>query len=332
MDIRNIRAMKAFAAERVSGAPQEKKIVLIYSSLYIGLALLITLVQYVLDLQIGQMGGLSQLGRRTILSTVQSMLPLVQSLVVMCLELGYLAAMLRVARGQYASPNTLRLGFDRFWTLLRCSIIQGLVYAGLMISAVYFASMVFVISPWGQPFLERMASVTAGTSLLNPQVALDDAAVMQLIPTMLPMFLMVMIAACLLVLPVSFRFRMANYVIIDKPGMGAMAALRESRKMMRGNCLKLLKLDLSYWWYFIVLLLISCIGNLDLWLPLFGVELPMSEDFAYFFFYALYLVLLLGAYCLLRNRLEVTYALVYDALKPEEPKDTGVVLGNIFNM
>ena len=32
------------------------------------------------------------------------------------------------------------------------------------------------------------------------------------------------------------------------------------------------------------------------------------------------------------DRVEVTYALAYDAVKPEEPKDNGVVLGNIFQM
>lgn len=332
MDIRNTRALKTFAAERLSGAPMEKKIVLIYSGLMTGLALLTTLVNYVLGLQIDQMGGLSQIGTRTLLSTVQSMLPLVQSLVVMCIELGYVAAMLRVARGQYSSPNTLRLGFDRFWTLLRCSIIQGLIYAGLGIAAMYLSSMIFVMSPWGQPFMEAMAAVMPQTSLLNPQMLLDDTTVMQLIPTMLPMFLMVLIACLVLVVPVSFRFRMANYVIIDKPGMGASAALRESRKMMRGNCLKLLKLDLSYWWYFIVLFVIACIGNLDQWLPLFGVTLPVSAEVAYFGFYAVYLGLQMAAYFFLRNRIEVTYALVYDAIKPEEPKENGVVLGNIFNM
>lgn len=332
MDIRNTRAMKTFAAERLSGAPQEKKIVLIYSGIVVGLALLSTLIHYVLGLQIDQMGGLSQIGSRTILSAIQSMLPLVQSLVVMCVELGYMAAMLRVARGQYTSPNTLRLGFARFWTLLRCSVIQGLIYAGLVISAVYLSSMIFVVSPWGEPFLTRMASVTAGTSLLNPQMVLDDATVMQLLPTMLPMFLMVLIASCILVIPVSFRFRMANYVIIDKPGKGALYALVESRKMMRGNCLKLLKLDLSYWWYFVVLFVIACIGNLDQWLSLLGIALPISAELAYFGFYAVYLALQLLAYYLLRNRIEVTYALAYDAVKPEEPKDTSVVLGNIFNM
>ena len=332
MDIRNTRAMKTFAAERLENSPQEKKIVLIYSGLVLGLALLTTVVRYVLGIQIDQMGGLGSLGTRTVLSTIQTMLPLVQSLVVLCLDLGYLAAMLRVARGQYVSPNTLRLGFDRFWTLLRCVLIQGLIYAGLGIASVYLASTIFVLSPWGRPFMEVVASVATETSLLNPEFVMDEAIMAQLMPSMLPMFLISILSACVLMVPVSYRLRMANYVIIDNPGMGAIAALLESRKMMRGNCLKLLKVDLSLLWYFVLLAVITAIGNADLWLPMFGVTLPVSADVAYFGFYAIFLLLQLAAYYFLRNRVEVTYALAYDAVKPEEKQDNTVVLGNIFQM
>lgn len=332
MDIRNTRHLKSFAADRTANAPQEKRILLIYCGLTMGLSLLSLIVRYVLGLQIDQLGGLSNLSRRSMLSAVQSMLPLVVSLVVMCIEVGYIAAMLRIARGQYASPNTLRLGFDRFWTLLRCSILQGLIYGTLILAAVYAAAMVFVMSPWGTAFMEQVSPLMANVSLLNPQMVIDDATAMKLIPTMIPMFLMIAVAVCLLVIPTVFRFRMANYVIIDKPGKGALYALRESKKMMRGNCRKLLKLDLSYWWYFLLLLAISSVGNMDLYLASFGVKLPMSADAAYFLFYIAYLALHLAAYYFLRNRIEVTYALAYDSIKPEEPKDNGIVLGNIFNM
>jgi len=332
MDIRNTRELKIFAAQRVEAAPQEKKIVLIYSGLTMSLALLTLVVRFVLGIQIDQMGGLGNLGTRTTLSTLQSMLPLVQSLVIMCIDLGYIAAMLRISRGQYASPQTLRLGFDRFWTLLRCAVFQGLIYSGLILASVYLATIVFAMSPWGTAFMEQISPMTAEVSLLSPQMAIDETAAMSLMPSMIPMLVMMAIAACLLVVPTAFRFRMVNYVIIDKPGMGAIAALRESRKMMRGNCLKLLKLDLSYWWYFLVLMVISSVGNMDLWLPLLGVELPMSADVAYFVFYIAYLALQLAAYYFLRNRIEVTYALAYEAVRPEEKKDTGVVLGNIFQM
>ena len=332
MDIRNTRALKTFAAERITAANQEKKIVLIFSCLVMGLTILTVTIRYILGLQINNLGGLSNIGTRAILSAIQTMLPLVQSLAVMCLELGYTAAMLRIARGQYASPQTLRLGFDRFWVLVRCSIIQGLIYAGLGIISIYAASILFVISPFGKAFMELATPMISASSLLSPTPMVDEAMIMQLVPTMIPMFVMVAVIACVLIIPVSFRFRMAHYIMIDKPGLRAMAVLRESRKMMRGNCLKLLKLDLSYWWYFAVFFGISIIGNADQWLPMVGVELPMSVEGSYFTFYALYLGLQLAAYYFLRNRFEVTYGLAYDALKPEEPKDSGVVLGNIFQM
>ncbi len=332
MDIRNTREVKAFAAQRLGSAPMEKKIVLIYSAIVMGLALLTTVVRYVLGLQIDQISGLSGISTRTTLSALQSMVPIAQFLVAMCIELGYISAMLRIARGQYASPNGLRLGFDRFWTLLRCTLIQGLIYCGMMFASVYIASMLFVMTSWGTAFMEKLAPMMSDTSLLSPEMVLDEAAVMELAPSMVPMFLMFAAIACLFVIPAAFRFRMANYLIIDKPGMGAIAALGESRKMMRRNCLKLLKLDLSYWWYFLILLAVSLVGNADLWLPLFGVQLPMSPDVAYFVFYVLYLGLQMAAYCFLRNRIEVSYALAYDALKPEEPQTNSVVLGNIFQM
>ena len=65
---------------------------------------------------------------------------------------------------------------------------------------------------------------------------------------------------------------------------------------------------------------------------LLGVELPMDPTVAFFFFFIVSLALQLAVYYFLRNRMEVTYALVYDFLKPEEPQANGVVLGNIFQM
>ena len=332
MDIRNTCQLKQTAARRVADAAQEKQILLFYCGATMGLAFLTVVIRYALGLQIDQMGGLSNLSTRTMLSTVQSVLPLVQALVVMCVELGYVAAMLRIARGQYASPNTLRLGFDRFWTLLRCCVIQGLIYGGMIITSVYAAAMLFVASPLGENFMAQMAPFMAEVSMLNPQIAITEAEAAAMIPSMIPMFVLVAVALLFLLVPTMYRFRMANYVIIDKPGRGAMFALRESRKMMRGNCLKLLKLDLSYWWYYLLFFVITCVGNLDLYLSSFGVTLPISADAAYFIFYAIYLLLQFAAYYFLRNRLETTYALVYDAIKPEEPQQNSVVLGNIFQM
>lgn len=332
MDIRNIREIKQAARQRLGNAQAEKKIVLIYTGLVLGLSVLTVVVSYVLGLQISNFSGLGNLGTRSFLSTVQTILPLVQSALVMCLDLGYVAAMLRISRGQYASPNTLRLGFDRFWPLLRMTLLQSLLYIGLGIAAAYLATMIFLITPLSADTVEILMPLVSDTSVLNGAIQLDDAAYYQLISSMLPALGIFVVIYCALCAPISYQYRMANYVLIDRPGIGAMAALRESRNMMRGNRRHLFKLDLSLWWYHLSIAVAGLVCNADYWLPMAGVTLPWSEEVSYFGFYAIYLVLEFAIYYFLRNRAEVTFATAYEAVKPEEKKDSGVVLGNIFQM
>ena len=135
MNIQNPKELQSFAFSRLENRGESRKIAAIYAAVVIGLSLLSSVLNYVLRLRIDQSGGLSNMGLRTVLSTVQAMLPMVQSLVVMCVELGYLAAMLRIARGQYTSVNAFRLGFDRFWVLLRYTILQGLILMGIGFSS-----------------------------------------------------------------------------------------------------------------------------------------------------------------------------------------------------
>ena len=108
MDLRNLREINQVSEQRLNQSPSQRKIVMIYGALTLGLMLLVTVVNYVLGLQIDNFGGLSNLGKRTMLSSVQTMLPIVQSLVLMCLDLGYVAAMLRIARGRLTKKKTQR--------------------------------------------------------------------------------------------------------------------------------------------------------------------------------------------------------------------------------
>jgi hypothetical protein len=63
-----------------------------------------------------------------------------------------------------------------------------------------------------------------------------------------------------------------------------------------------------------------------------GIALPVSEVVSFFGFYVLYLLTSFVILFYLRNRVEVTYALAYAAVKPKEESSGGVVLGNIFQM
>lgn len=332
MDIRNRKELTSFASQRLENAPQQKRIILIYTGLVLAVNALTVVLSYVLGLQVDRMTGLRNLSLRTTLSTVQTMLPIVQNLLVMCLDLGYVSTMLRVARGQYASPKGLRLGFDRFWILLRSQIILSLFYVGICFVSVYAASAIFMMTPLAEEATQIILPLMSDTSVLNAQLTIDDATYAQLLSSMTPAFILFGILFVALYIPVTYRFRMTKYVIIDKPGIGAIAALRESRVMMRRNAINLFRLDLRLWWYHAALLLASVVCYGDQILPALGVTLPFSGDFAYFLFYGAYWILQGVIYVFLRNRVEVAYSMAYDTLKPEEKKDNGVVLGNIFQM
>ena len=332
MDIRNRKELKSFAAQRLEQAQQEKQIVLIYAGSVLGLSLLVTLVNYLLGLQISQTGGLGNMGTRSFLSAIQTVLPILKFVAVICLELGLTAAMLRIARGQYASPRTLRLGFDRFWPLLRLSILKGLIYFGICIACVNAATILYLLTPLSDSVMEILMPLVSETSILNSGIVLDDATYYQLLSAMTPMLVIFCLIYCVVIAPISYQYRMADYVLIDRPAIGALGALRESRKMMRSNRMNLFRLDLSLWWYYAAVLGTAVVCHGDLILPELGVIFPWSATVSFFLFFALYLALQLAVYYFLYNRVSVTYALAYDAVKPEEKKDNGVVLGNIFKM
>lgn len=332
MNLKNRREIKAFSSERLKASPSGQKIVVIYASLTLGLVALVTVLSFVLGLQMDQYGGLSNLSKRTMLSSLQSMLPLVRSLVIMCLNLGYFAAMLRIARGMYTSPQTLRLGFDRFWLLLRCSIFRWLILTGIIFVSLYLGVMIFMVTPFAKPVVEIVAPLVQQTSVLDTGIVIDEATYGLLMQAMTPVFCICGLLMLVLGGPVLYNFRMVNYVIIDKPAIGALAALRESKNMMRGNRFALLQLDLSLWWYYLAAAGAMVLCNCDVLLPKMGVALPMSDTVAFFVFYGLYLATSFVVHLYLRNRVEVCYALAYDVLKPEESQNDGVVLGNIFNM
>lgn len=332
MNIRNRKELKDLASQQLRGHEPAKKIILIYAGISLGLALLATAIHYILGLEIGKTGGLSNMGTRAILDTIRQVLPMIQSVILLCLDLGYCAAMLRIARGQYVSEKTLKLGFDRFWPLLRLSIIRGLILMGAAVASIYLGTIVFLMSPLSNAAMEIMTPIMENMTTLDPAILLEGEAYSQLLGAMAPCFMICGITALLIVAPIWYQYRLAGYVLIDKPSFGALMVLRESKLLMRKNRMNLFKLDLSLWYYPAALALMSVVGYGDMLLPLVGVNLPIPEEVAYFGFYGLSLLGQAGIYYWMRNKVEVTYCAAYDRLKPKQSTENSVVLGNIFHM
>lgn len=323
--------LKSKARNRLKDGQEPQKVVLVYSAIVAGMTLVTTFIRYFLSTQISQTGGLSNLGSRAILSTIDNVLPVVQSIITLCLLLGYTAAMLRISRRQYASPKTLKAGAERFFPLMISRLLQGLIYAGLGFAAFYASLGLFLLSPFSDSFMER-ATALINVGEITPEVLLaDEALLSSLMQGMTPMFIIYALIYIPLIVSFSYRYRLTDYILIDQPGCSAANAMRQSRRLMMGNKLLLFKVDLSFWWYYSLRVLTAFLLYLDVILPLLGVSLPNSE----FLQLAVVSILYLGAdfavnyYCM--NYFKVTEALAYNSLIPKE-ESTGVVLGNIFQM
>ena len=330
MDIRNTRQLKDFSAGRLANARDGQKIILYFSLITIAATALANVASYVLSRQIAKTGGLGSMGVRSALTTAQTLLPLAQAGFLMCLTLGYLATMLRIARGQYASPNGMRLGFDRFWVLLRCTLLKGLIFGGAAAASLYVAMMIYMMTPLSNAAVDILMPLVKNAGASG--IALDDATYAQLMRATAPAMVIFGILFLALAAPLFYRYRMTDYLIIDRPAAGALAALRDSRMMTKGNRWNLFRLDLSMWWYYAAVLASAAVAYGDQLLPALGISLSFSDTAAYFVFLGVYLAVVFVIYYFLRNRVEVTYALAYDSLRPREPENKGAVLGNIFQM
>ena len=332
MNIRNLKQLHHTARQSLAsnrGTPGTAA--LIYAGTICLLALAATAVSWYLNQQIAETGGLSNMGLRSILSTIDYILPFVQVIVSMALGFGYCALALDITRHRAARPATLLEGFRLFFPLLRSVLLQAVIFVGLAAICIYISSWIFMMLPASQAFYEIMTPYLNSMSVLNSELIIDEATLMAAASTMTPMLIIFAVVFCLAALPVVYRYRMVNYCLLDSDRPGAFAALRESRFMMRRNRFALFRLDLSFWWYYLLeaLAVVICYG--DLLLPLVGVSLPWSGTVSYFLFYILSLAFQFLVYFLFMNRVQVTYATAYEAIRPK-PQRGGVALGNIFDL
>ena len=334
MTLPSSRQLREDAGRQLSKAREPQKIVLIYTGILLGVSAFSTVAQYLLGSGISQTGGLRNLGLRSMLSTVSNILPIAQYIILLCLGLGFAAAALRIARGQFASPMTLKAGFERFWPLAKCTLLQSLILLAVGFGSFYLAMAIYMFSPFSEGFFTIITPLLADESILSTGIpVLDEATSLALMDQMWPMFIIFGILFLALAIPVTYRYRLVNYLIIDRPGIGAFAALRTSNSLMKGNKRRFFRLDLGFWWYYVLLSLASVVCYGDLVLAMLGISLPMSSTVSYFLFYALFLAADFVIYWFNLNRVEVTYALAYDALIPKQSNPSGgVVLGNIFDL
>lgn len=326
------RELKRQAEDKLRSVPQHKKLALYYAGILCLISVVFMLADQLISMAFPETGGLSNMGLRSFLSTLSSILPVISFVLSMCLSFGFLGGMVRVSRGQYTSPNALRTGFERFFPLLRLTLLKTLIIIGLSIGATYLTSLIYTLSPLSDSLVSALGPALSGGSLLSEgTVTLDPTVLSAVQDALIPMSLIFLAVMAVFGVPMLYRLRLADYALYDHPEAGAFYALRQSKLMMRGNRMAMFKLDLSFWWYFLLAGLSAAVNYGVLLLDLVGVSLPVSDNVAAVLFFLLSTALDFVVIYRFRSKLEVTYALAYNSLKPPETTG-GAVLGNIFQM
>ena len=310
MPIFDHRALRQKAADRLSAAPNQGKLVLLYVCVSAGLSLAAGLVSMLLESQIAGTGGLGGLQTRSILSTAQSMLNILLLIFIPFWNLGYASVALKLGRGKDATGSDLLNGFRRFGPVLRLLLLRLVVYFVVGFVAVQVASFVFAMTPWSEAFYQQMES----SGMLSATAELDEAAMEALIPTMIPYWIIAGALYVLALIPVTYRLRLAEYRLMDESTNGALMALLQSNRMMKGNCVAFFKLDLQFWWYYLAGLLVTLLCYGDVLLPLAGISLPFSAEVGFILFYVVSQAAQILLYWRCRNQVECTYICAYDAL------------------
>ena len=322
MDIRNRRALKQTANARLAEAAYDPKMLaLIHTGISLGAGLIVALVNYYLSHQIDSAGGLSGMGTRSVLETVQTTLQYVLTFVLPFWEIGFVYAALRMARGQRADFDSLLEGFRQFRPVLRLKLLQIALYLGVGIICMYAGSFLFMLTPASVKMMESFLPIMeSGGSIEQMEAAMAAIPLEELMQMMAPFLVIFGILFAAVAIFLFYRFRMAEFIVMDQPKTGPWRALRQSSRMTRRKRMDLLKLDLSFWWFYLLLAVSAAVSYGDLLLPWMGISLPISEDLAWIVFYLLGMVVQLVVFWYAFSYVQTTYATAYDVLLQQ--KDT----------
>ena len=315
MDPNNRSALKQAAREDLSRSTCDpRKLVLIHSGAAVLLSVLVTLVNYLLDRQISLSTGLSGMDTVATLSAVQSFISTGSNLIMPFWEAGFLFTTLYIVRHRSVEPRSLLEGFRRFGPVLRYTLLVGLLEFAIGIAAFFISMQLFLLTPLSNGLVELannlpQGSVLAdGTAVLTPEV---QALALKAAMPLTIVFGILFIGGLLLL---SYHLRLGMLILFDNPGSGALAALQGSHQQLRGHRKQLFLLDLSFWWYYALQVVVMILAYVPYLLSLMGKSL--SFEAASFLFLGISLAGQLALACFARYRVDTTYAEFYLATIP----------------
>lgn len=303
-----------------SAGSNPRKLILQHTAIALGSALLVTALNFILSNRIEVTGGLAGMGMRSVLTTVQTVLQFAVSVLLPFWEIGVVYAALRWAREEQVKFPDVCQGFRRFGPVLSLKILQGAILLALGMAASYISTVIFAMTPYAQPVMELLEPMLDELAMQPLEELLTPELMTAISRKSVPMFIIMGVLFAVLGIPLFYRLRFAEFVAVEN-GSGLMSVL-QSIRVTKGSCLQLVKLDLSFWWYYLLQLVFAILCYGDIICDLLGITLPFSADTGFFLFY---IVGILGQGILLwssRAKVMAVYGLAFRELneKPLTPR------------
>lgn len=318
----NIRELRDRAAGLAAQNREPlRKLLLIYCGVIAVLTLGVPALDLFLSDQIGTTGGLAGMRLRTVLQTIREILNLVNQFFGYFWSAGFVIAMMAMVLGREPQTRDLTGGFRRFFRVLGHIAFEFLFVVILLVAAGNLAAMLFSMSPQGGALVRELTAITSDPNLLTPEGLLNvDLIPMDLLAAIaLPMTIITIVIFLPLYIWLSYGFRLSLYLLLDGTVPSAFQARFLSLRLMKGHKWAMLKLDLSFWWYYLLVAVITAVGYLDVILSLAGIPLPMDETVMFFATIAAYCVLITALSLWKKAQVETSYVLAYEAIAHPEP-------------
>lgn len=299
------RTAKQTLAETQSN---HKKLVLIHSGVMLAVTFALMLIDLLLSQKISATGGLGGISTRSTLVTIQSALRLAELAVIPFWQVGYTYLTLRLSQSEPVSFKTLTEGFLRLGPVLRLLLLQLALYLLIGIVASNISTTIFMATPWAQPMIEIAEAIQQGVEYTDEMLlaATREYAI--------PLTIITLVLYIGLCAPFFYRYRLAMYSLLDDEQTMALAAMRNSRILTKGQRMEIFKLDLSFWWFYACEVLAAALCFLDLILPSLGIALPLPREVVTFACFGIYAAAQLALHYWRKNEVNVTYAQVYNTL------------------
>ena len=241
--------------------------------------------------------GLDGMGSVTMIQTVHELLSTASSLLTPLWTLGFTAAIMAFMDWQDPQDTVLLKGLRRWWEFLKLYLLEGILMFFLMIAVSMPIGFLVSLTPWGRE----------PVNLPDPEIVGEVKYIAAAVDAAAPVLILYALAFLVVGMFFAYRLRFTNYLILNG-WIGVWSAMVTSFQMTKGYVWSMIKLDLSYWWYY---LLTGVLMGVYVAVVMLGYNLGYSYNTIFWLAYAAYALGVLALDVFAKPRIVAANVLIF---------------------